>query len=84
MRDTQVFSTVAPFYKCKGRKQKMEKEKKAQGKAQEKAPQAEVEETQEDFDDATPELAENEDDAMEAIFGRNCIHTCLLNRVILK
>ena len=69
LQDTKPFSAVAPFYKCKGRKQKIEKEKKASEKFA--AAQAEMMPDTQEVDDETPEELEGEGDeqAMEARFA---------------
>lgn len=79
MKDTKPFSAVSPFYKCKGRKQKAEKEKKARENFE--AAQAEMMPDTQEVDDETPEELEGDEDdkeTMEAIVLLN-LHTCMFS-----
>ena len=66
LSDTQTFSIGAPFFKCKGRKQKIEKEKKARKEA---APA----ETQEHGEDA--EFPEDDDEELLEAFFFEIVYT---------
>ena len=79
LKDTKPFSAVSPFYKCKGRKQKAEKEKKARENFE--AAQAEMMPDTQEVDDETPEELEGDEDdkeTMEAIVLLN-LHTCMFS-----